>query len=158
MVKVPVEDRLEIQELTHRAALYGDAKLVDQNVALWVPDGVLDEQCVGMPRAEGHDAMRGFHGHPAAEAIHSMSHFVSNHIITSYTGDEATGLCYVWFRGIAEGDHKLEIWGYYDDIYVRVDGEWRMKSRTLVNLAEPIGTPEVARPKLDRNSPHFQAA
>ena len=156
MVKVPVEDRLEIQELTHRAALFGDSKMVENNLALWTEDGVLDEVCVGMPRAEGQAAMRSFHGHPAADSIHSMSHFIANHIITTFDGNQATGLCYVWFRGITTGDHEMQIWGYYDDIYVKVDGQWRIKSRTLVNLAQPKGTPITPMPQLDRTAKHFE--
>ncbi|MET0544751.1 MAG: nuclear transport factor 2 family protein [Caulobacterales bacterium] len=156
MKAIPYEDREEIRELTHRAALYGDTKQIDKCLSLYASDGVLDESCVGMPIAHGTDQMRGFMTHPAADAVKYMTHFVTNHIISSYDGKIATGMAYVWFSSVNADGHRMEIRGYYDDVYAKINGRWRIKHRVLHNLVPPIGTPDAAPVEHNVHSLHFQ--
>ncbi|MCC7077171.1 MAG: nuclear transport factor 2 family protein [Acidimicrobiia bacterium] len=62
--------------------------------------------------------------------------FVHGHVI-DLDGDTATGTCYLDLRAVVDGK-RLMGWGWYDDRYVRVDGEWRFKYRK-VTMAKFVG-------------------
>ena len=55
--------------------------------------------------------------------------YVHNHVI-ELAGDEASGVCYIDLRSVQEGKSMMGA-GYYTDRYVRIDGEWKFKSRRL---------------------------
>ena len=55
--------------------------------------------------------------------------FVHNHVV-ELRGETATGTCYLDLRASVEGRSMIGS-GYYDDRYVRVDGEWKFRSRKL---------------------------
>jgi ketosteroid isomerase-like protein len=55
--------------------------------------------------------------------------FLHNHLV-SLRGERATGTCYLDLRATIEGESMIGS-GYYDDDYVRVDGEWRFRARKL---------------------------
>ncbi len=58
-----------------------------------------------------------------------LNPFMHSHIV-DIDGDEATGTCYLDLRIIRDGQSMIGS-GYYDDCYLRVDGEWKIKSRRL---------------------------
>lgn len=66
-----------------------------------------------------------------------LNPFVHSHIV-ELDGDEATGTCYLDLRLIRDGQSLIGS-GYYDDRYVRIDGEWKFKSRhlTMKYLVKP---------------------
>jgi ketosteroid isomerase-like protein len=55
--------------------------------------------------------------------------FVHNHVI-ELNGDAATGTCYLDLRAVNDGQSMIGA-GYYEDVYVRVDGAWKFRSRKL---------------------------
>jgi hypothetical protein len=55
--------------------------------------------------------------------------FVHNHVV-ELNGDAATGTCYLDLRAVNAGQSMIGA-GYYDDVYVRVDGVWKFRSRRL---------------------------
>jgi ketosteroid isomerase-like protein len=55
--------------------------------------------------------------------------FVHNHVV-ELNGDEASGTCYVDLRAIQDGKSMIGS-GFYRDCYVRIDGSWKFRSRSL---------------------------
>jgi len=116
-------DKDEIRELTHR---YAHA-IWQQDPAgcavLFTDDGVMD---AAGQRSEGRGAVEETLRQALSAAMKPMVH---NHII-DVQGDTATGICYVDLRGTVQGRSMIGA-AYYDDMYERVDGRWKFKSRKL---------------------------
>ncbi len=55
--------------------------------------------------------------------------FVHNHLIELH-GNRATGVCYLDLRATLDGKSMIGA-GHYDDEYVRIDSEWKFRSRKL---------------------------
>jgi ketosteroid isomerase-like protein len=121
-----------IQRLTYDYAFFNDTFRVDELVALFTEDGVFDLSSAGLERYEGHAAIRAFFERERRAVTHLM-HVTTNHRI-DVSGDSASGT--VYFLGTARSADGREnaARGYYDDSYVRVDGTWRFRSRTVVTL------------------------
>ena len=125
-------DYLEIQQLV---ASYGHA--LDNGLAqtdngpayagLFTPDGVAFRR------------LRGFE--PLAAIARAQPHGprYARHFLTNVTiapsPEGATGEQYLVVIDPPEGGRpgRLFLGGHYEDIYVRTDGRWRYKSRTLFN-------------------------
>jgi hypothetical protein len=91
---------------------------------------------LGAPRCEGRDAVHGlFHSLGDAE-IPWVVHIITNERISSGDGTTAKGTCHLHARGWVNGN-QLDVIGYYDDRYVKVDGRWLFANRTLVAFTPP---------------------
>ncbi len=94
-------------------------------VELFTEDGVMDTG--DRPPIRGRAALRAEYqkmiGGP------DFHPFVHNHIVDLH-GDTATGVCYLDLRATVDGTSMIGA-GHYDDEYVRSDGTWRFRSRTL---------------------------
>lgn len=51
--------------------------------------------------------------------------------IVTLDGDHATGRWYVTERNVRRDDSVAQLWGYYDDRYVRTAAGWRLHTRVL---------------------------
>lgn len=92
---------------------------------LFTEDGVMDTQ--ERPPIEGRAAIRETYMETFADS--DFRPFVHNHVL-DIRGDIATGTCYLDLKATVDG--KLMVgWGYYDDDYVRLDGQWYFKRRRL---------------------------
>lgn len=126
----PFEDRVAIHELV---AAYGDAVTRNDAAAwgaLWAEDGAWSLPMVpGMERIEGRAAI-------VAAWIEAMKDFPFQvNIQTSgaieVNGDRATGRTYTSER-VKDTEGKAAVWtNRYTDEYVKRDGRWLFKSRTL---------------------------
>ena len=67
------------------------------------------------------------------------------------TGDTATGRCYIHEHFCRANGVVGILLAYYDDTYVKVDGEWRFASRELVPQYQ--GPPDLSAPFLNRIDP-----
>jgi hypothetical protein len=88
-----------------------------------------------------------------------MMHICTNHIISEFTGDTASGTCHVVAEGIFITGGKetpFRIFGYYDDRYVKISGRWYFKERTLRLLVPTQGGPTVGGIKYDTGAKHFK--
>ena len=56
--------------------------------------------------------------------------FIHNHVINLDSPDSATGTCYVEILGVQDGKSVIAA-GYYDDVYHKVAGVWKMHSRVV---------------------------
>jgi hypothetical protein len=150
------EDQLAIRDVIARYAWALDTGDVEGFVACFCRDGVLIWDVFATPdRWEGHEALRHFatffRDQPSSAG---RQHHVSNIVITPSEGRaRARSYAAVALRQ-GDGPHLLSVMGYYEDLFRREDGEWRLAERVIRDWSGPIlkafagqaGT-RVARPK-----------
>lgn len=118
-------DREAIRDLARRYAHHVWRAEVADAIALFSEDGEMD---LGEGQVlRGRQALLDAYGGILDDA--QFHPFVHNHVV-DIQGDEATGTCYLDLRTVTEGRSMIGS-GYYDDRYVRVDGEWKFRSRKL---------------------------
>ena len=120
-----------IRSLLHR---YADAVCrfdPDQWAATWAPEGVWD---MGRTKVEGREAI-GETWKTIMSGIPAVYHVYYNG--TADLDDDAgtgSGRWYVGeFLHMADGS-TVAMYGYYDDEYLLIDGEWLFSTRTLTPL------------------------
>ena len=118
-------DKEAIRELTHRYVHHVWNQDPVATVALFAADGEMDTSLEAPIR-----------GRPALlEAFTrliegaDLQPYVHNHMI-EIDGDRATGTCYIDLRSVQDGKSMMGS-GYYTDRYVRIEGEWKFRSRAL---------------------------
>lgn len=136
MPLIPSEDWVQLYDLVTRYSRGLDTKDYDLVRSVWAPDARIsyDLSNVGVDRAlltyhSGEEMARDAqHIH---EPLLATMHRNSNHWFDIH-GDNATGRVYVDLFEVRVSDgvpstvHHL---GWYNDVYVRIDGEWRIKER-----------------------------
>ena len=136
------EDRALIENMSNHYMVAVDAGDIDTVMKTWAEDGVLNwVGGVEHGQAEIRAAMSNFGGAalmgslPAdATARPRTRHQIINHVIT-VDGDTATSFAY-WFamhNRTTHGDIQFLYMGHYEDELVRVNGEWKFKTRTVYN-------------------------
>jgi hypothetical protein len=118
-------DRETIRDLACLYAHYVWQRQADAAVELFTEGGEMDtgDGSILRGRAELLEAYRRMLGDGMFQP------FVHNHVIT-LSGDEASGTCYLDLRATIEGRSMIGS-GWYEDQYLRVDGEWKFQSRRL---------------------------
>ena len=134
MSKIPVEDRLDIQELVARYAFLCDTAQYAKVETLFTDDGAFDESIIGMPVARGKAAIRQLFVEAGGGARY-MIHLNGNHLIDTWSGDAASGTSHLHVEAMMNDGKFLRVLGYYDDDYAKVAGTWLLKSRKLVAIA-----------------------
>jgi hypothetical protein len=101
---------------------------LDGWVSLFAEDGAVSTTDPGLPRAQGREALRNMIG----QGLDTMKPrpFIHNHVVELLGPDRAKGTCYVEVRLLRDGKKQL-MSGWYDDEYVKVNGEWKFKSRRI---------------------------
>ncbi|EEF26936.1 conserved hypothetical protein [Ricinus communis] len=126
-----------------REVLYGYCYGTDGgDTELWVEgfteDCVWDGGAFGM--LKGKDAMREFH-RASGEGSKALRHLTLNSVI-DLDGDTAHVVSYV--AVVAQGQPAaIYFLGHYDDQFVKVDGQWRIKSRKVRADLADIDAPKV---------------
>jgi ketosteroid isomerase-like protein len=127
-----VEQHAAIERLTHEYAFLNDTFRIDELVALFAPDAVLDFTQAGLRRHEGHDSIHDYFERERRAVTHLM-HLTTNHRL-DVDGDTARGTVYFLATAVMADGRENSARGYYDDAYVRLDGAWRFASRVIVPL------------------------
>jgi len=128
-MSLTVEDRLAIQELHARYAYAFDGADAEAWVAVFAADGRFAPP--GLEPVIGHAALREFVTARSQEAP-GMRHLIVN-ITVEAEGDHARGKAYFLALRIGgDGQFRMRNFGRYDDVFVRVDGGWRIASRDVV--------------------------
>lgn len=135
-VGVSVEDRIAIHDLVAAYSWRCDTKDFDGISALFADDGVWDEQVLGAPRCEGREAVQGLFNALNDADIPLAVHMISNERISEGNATSAKGTCHLRTYGSVNGT-PLDVIGYYDDEYTKIDGRWFFASRTLVGFTPP---------------------
>lgn len=99
-------------------------------VNLFTEDGVFT--MVGSKGAENSNRGRAELLKTYKEGLSSLTPrpYIHNHVIELHDNGRATGRCYVELR---DASHNMS-WlgtGFYNDEYVKADGEWKFKSRRV---------------------------
>lgn len=136
--KVPVEDRLELQELVANYAFYCDTQQYDKIDALFVESGIFDESILGMPIARGRAAIRELFGQSGV-TVDYLIHLNCNHRIGEFDSNTARGTAHLHAEGMSRGGNAFRILGYYADDYEKVNGRWLIKHRKLLAIAPLVG-------------------
>lgn len=134
MQKIPVEDRLDIQELVARYAFFCDTKGYRHIDALFAEDGIFDESILGMPVVQGRAAIRELFSQTGS-TVDFLIHLNCNHQLSEFDGSTARGTAHLHAEGSLNGGHAFRILGYYADDYVKSAGQWLLKHRKLVAIA-----------------------
>ena len=122
-------DYQQIVELTHRYAWCVDMRDVDGMVALYTEDAIFDTSHIGLNDLRGHDGVRHFFNY-IMKMTTANSHHISNHII-NIDGNRATGTCYAIAMANTPSDEEIFATVHYDDVYVKVNGQWKFAQRRL---------------------------
>ena len=124
-----LEDVEEIKRLKARYCAHCDNKYGDYDpdsiVSLFTEDAVWEGGTLG--RSEGKEEIRRRFV-TALERIPFSLHMVMNPIV-EVDGDTATGTWYL-LQACTFGEGNQAVWGSarYDDYFVRVNGEWKIKN------------------------------
>lgn len=119
-------DREAIRDLPRRYCHYVWKKDVTAIVGLFTDDGEFDAGRA-QPAAKGTQALLKAYRQGLDEL--DPHPFIHNHVI-ELDGERATGTCYLDLRATQNG-RSLIAAGHYDDVYVKVDGRWKFRSRTF---------------------------
>ena len=145
-----LEDAAAIRRLKARyCQACDDDHNPDRVAALFVADGLWEGADIGV-HARGHEAIKAYIGGVRASGvIRNSAHMISNAIVT-VEGDRATAefrLLMLYTGKTADGALRHHrIIGFYEDSFVRVDGEWRFEAlRVTVEENGPY-TVEDSRP------------
>ena len=129
----PSEERLALQELTHRYCFYCDTKQFDKLVQLFADNAVFDESAIGLPRTEGQSEIIALF-ETGLKQVNSIIHFVTNHLVEEYSADAASGICFFLCEVGYEDGKTARFRAYYDDRYTKSEGSWRFQSRRVVKM------------------------
>lgn len=119
-------DREAIRDLGKRYCHILWTEDFDAYPLLYAEDGVLRYRDDVRPPVEGRTALRSM-----IEAMikpHKARQFVHNHIVELLSSDQAVGKCCVEVRLWLDGEDGFIV-AYYEDEYVKIDGEWKFKVR-----------------------------
>ncbi|MFV0277578.1 MAG: nuclear transport factor 2 family protein [Parahaliea sp.] len=107
MKQIPLEERIALQDLMTDYC-YAVDKLtdVDELLALFTDDAVLDFSAIGLPAMPGKNSFRTFYESVFADMSHH-THYISNFRVESWAGDQATMRAYV--QGLGRGKDGNEV-------------------------------------------------
>lgn len=138
-----IEELLEIEEIKNVRHLYShyyDGNRLDDLISLFTEDAICEfgEDFGG--DWVGKQAIRdNYHRflYDSGRAIHSQMHAVTNPWIRLIGEDEAYGRWYQLNLNVDEGaENPLTLFGIYDDIYKKEDGDWKIH-RTRIDFLWP---------------------
>lgn len=138
-----LEELLEIESIKQMRYLYShyyDGNMLEELVSLFTEDAVCE---YGEPFGGdwvGRDQIREKYREfliGSGRAVHSQMHAVTNPWIRLKGPVEAYGRWYQLNLNVAEGaENPLTLFGIYDDVYRKVDGEWKIH-RTRIDFLWP---------------------
>jgi hypothetical protein len=135
-----VADQLAIRDVIARYAWALDTGDVEGFAACFCRDGVLVWDAFETPeRWEGQAALRHFAAFfrdlPSSAG---RQHHVTNIVITPCEGGARSRSYAAVALRQGDGPHLLNVMGYYEDLFRREEGEWRLAERVIRDWSGPI--------------------
>ena len=122
-----LEEKDAIRDLMFRYCFISDrAGDPDGWAALFTEDGIWDGAAFG--RIQGHEALRGFMTNATSGGKAGFRHNMSN-ILIDVDGDHAQARSYFLLVQVGEEGPKPFYAGYYEDKFVKRDGQWLFSER-----------------------------
>jgi hypothetical protein len=125
-----VEDRLMIQELNQKYAVYVDLHEVDAWAELFTPDAAFDEREFGTPLMSDREAIRAY-GQLLADTVQHAVHHMTTHVISDLTSTSARGIAFAVVDAMMKDGSRARHQVIYRDRYEKVDGTWLFAERVL---------------------------
>ncbi|MDD2179281.1 nuclear transport factor 2 family protein [Acidovorax sp. D2M1] len=122
---VRIEDELAIGQLRARYCHFLDDMDWPAFIALFTPDGVFE----GLSKVQGREALMRFFSLEVPKIAERFWHFCTNGTV-AIDGDRAVGRISMEYISTTQGQSYVSA-GHYDDVMVKVDGEWKFVSRKI---------------------------
>ncbi len=119
-------DREAIRELPLKYCHYVWKKDVPAIVNLFTEDGEFDAGGGAPLVAKGRAALLKAYQKGLSDL--DPHPFIHNHVFEMQGPDQATGNCYLDLRATRDGKSVISA-GHYDDVYAKIGGEWKFRSR-----------------------------
>lgn len=137
---LPVADQLAIREVIARYAWALDTGDVEGFAGCFCRDGALVWDAFETPeRWEGQAALRHFAAFfrdlPTSAG---RQHHVTNIVVTPCEGGARSRSYVAVAVRQGDGPHGLNVMGYYEDLFRREDGQWRLAERVIRDWSGPI--------------------
>ena len=134
MSMVPVEIRIALEELNHEFAYRVDFGPAETTADLFVEDGWYQW---GEKRSNGREAIREAYRQRADRGVRTARHLCTNLRVSMLSENEATGKS-IWLIFAEDGPppHPAVplLVADVDDVYVRKNGRWLIRSRHLKDV------------------------
>lgn len=130
---VTMDNLLDIEAIRKLRILYShyfDGQEIDKLMGILTEDVVCEFGPEYGGNWEGHETIRkNFLSYMDREGQPwSVMHAITNHLIDLTGPDTAKGRCYLLDLNLADGNpNPLFLFGVYDDLYRKVDGEWMIE-------------------------------
>ena len=137
-----IEDLLNIHEIKNLRILYSayfDGQEIDNLMGLLTPEAVCEFGPEYGGNWEGPETIRAnFLSYMKQDDLPwRVMHAITNHLIELTGPDTAKGRCYLIDLNLEAGnENPLYLFGVYDDLYKKVDGEWLI-DRTRIDFLWP---------------------
>ncbi|MGW8592876.1 nuclear transport factor 2 family protein [Dietzia sp. NPDC055877] len=128
-----LENRTEILELEGRYTRFFDNHEGAAWSQLFVEDGIYRAREPGGTYVSGRAALKAFCDEAPFDGLH-LFHLPQ----ITIDGDRATSRIHLEYRGVWPGEPgapRVDMMGYYDVAYVRVDGTWLIKRRVTTTCS-----------------------
>jgi len=139
LVRVPIDDRLALEDLTIAYAHAVDSMHdVEGICACFTDDADYDLSGIGMPKVAGREGIGEFFtGIFAANSHHA--HYLSNFAVTAFGGDTASVRTYVIGMGRGKDGSSITVHGRYYFDAVRTPAGWQFARYTMDFMIPPAG-------------------
>lgn len=127
-MKVPVEDRIALQDLMTEYC-YAVDKLTDLDdlLNLFTDDAVLDFSDIGLQAMPGKQRFRPFYENVFADMTHH-THYISNFRPESYTGETAVMTAYAEGLGRSRDGNTVQVHVRYRMNFLKIADEWKISA------------------------------
>lgn len=122
--------RDEIRSLAMRYSRYMSSTDFEQQASLFVEDGEVFLHGGSIPEAVGHKALAEMFSKGSKQLQGNLIPLLHNHEIELVSENSARGSIFVEVRSLG-GDMRVISTGTYYDDYMKVNGEWKFKRRTI---------------------------
>jgi ketosteroid isomerase-like protein len=133
MTAIPLEERIALQDLmTDYCYAVDKLEDVEELLALFTDDAVLDFSDIGLPAMPGKTAFKKFYDGVFNDMTHH-THYISNFRLESYQGDRASMRAYVQGLGRSKDGNEVHVHVRYRMDCVKTDAGWKCEKYWILS-------------------------